>query len=172
MKGYLQCRWHNSQRNFWNLTRAWRQHNCIVSNADGIYTSQLIWHVTLMSGAAWKIHSGDSWILPLRSANYKKHARVWAWHSRWWWFVTQNATPLNDSYRKPFPQTIGIVKSAFAAKCVTTPCKCLSNLPKAFRLVSSYWVRKAFERSDRYLTLYAMEKEALPFAVREFMIKC
>jgi hypothetical protein len=33
-------------------------------------------------------------------------------------------------------------------------------------------VRKAFERLDRYLTLYAMEKEALPFAVREFMIKC
>jgi hypothetical protein len=48
----------------------------------------------------------------------------------------------------------------------------VKNLPTAFRVVSSYWVPKAFERSDRYLTLYAMEKEALPFAVREFMIKC
>ena len=46
------------------------------------------------------------------------------------------------------------------------------HLPTAFKFVSSYWVRKAFERSDRYLTLYAMEKEALPFSVREFMIKC
>ena len=48
----------------------------------------------------------------------------------------------------------------------------VTSLPTAFKLVSSYWVRKAFERADRYLTLYAMENEALPFAIREFMIKC
>ena len=45
-------------------------------------------------------------------------------------------------------------------------------LPTAFRSVSSYWVRKAFQRSDRYLALYAMETKALPFAIREFMVKC
>ncbi len=45
-------------------------------------------------------------------------------------------------------------------------------LPIAFKCVSLYWVRKAFQRSDRYLALYAMEKAALPFAVREFMVKC
>jgi hypothetical protein len=45
-------------------------------------------------------------------------------------------------------------------------------LPSAFRSVSSFWVRKAFQRSDRYLALYAMETKAQPFAIREFMVKC
>jgi hypothetical protein len=45
------------------------------------------------------------------------------------------------------------------------------NLPDAFLHVTQYWVRKAFERADRYLTIYAMEKSAMPFKLREFMVK-
>ena len=47
-----------------------------------------------------------------------------------------------------------------------------ANVPDAFMSVSMYWVRKAFERSDRYLALYSMETTAMPFALREFMVKC
>jgi hypothetical protein len=45
-------------------------------------------------------------------------------------------------------------------------------IPQALLFVTKYWVRKVFQRADRYLDLYAMEKEALPFPLREFMIKC
>ncbi len=45
-------------------------------------------------------------------------------------------------------------------------------IPQAFLYVTKYWVRKAFQRADRYLALYAMEEKALPFPLREFMIKC
>ena len=38
--------------------------------------------------------------------------------------------------------------------------------------MTEYWVRKAFERADRYLYLYAMETNAIPFPLREFMVKC
>ena len=47
-----------------------------------------------------------------------------------------------------------------------------ATVPDAFLSVSMYWVRKAFERSDRYLALYSMETIAMPFALREFMVKC
>jgi hypothetical protein len=47
-----------------------------------------------------------------------------------------------------------------------------ATVPDAFLSVSMYWVRKAFERSDRYLALYSMETTAMPFALREFMVKC
>jgi hypothetical protein len=45
------------------------------------------------------------------------------------------------------------------------------NLPKAFLSVSTYWVRKAFERADRFLGLYDMEITAMPFQLRDFMVK-
>jgi hypothetical protein len=35
-----------------------------------------------------------------------------------------------------------------------------------------YWVRKAFDRADRFLALYAMETHAIPFQLRDFMVKC
>jgi hypothetical protein len=35
-----------------------------------------------------------------------------------------------------------------------------------------YWVCKAFERADRLLALYAMETQAMPFQLRDFMVKC
>jgi hypothetical protein len=35
-----------------------------------------------------------------------------------------------------------------------------------------YWIRKAFERADRFLALYAMETNAIPFQLRDFMVKC
>ena len=38
--------------------------------------------------------------------------------------------------------------------------------------VTMYWVRKAFERADRFLALYAMETQAIPFQLRDFMVKC
>ena len=45
------------------------------------------------------------------------------------------------------------------------------QVPLAFLATTLYWVRKAFERSDRYLSMYLMEVSAMPFALREFMIK-
>jgi len=45
-------------------------------------------------------------------------------------------------------------------------------LPDAFLSVKPHWVRKSFERSDRYLALYSMEHSAMPFGLREFMVKC
>ena len=41
-----------------------------------------------------------------------------------------------------------------------------------FLATTLYWVRKAFQRSDRYLAMYMMEKTVMPFALREFMVKC
>jgi hypothetical protein len=46
------------------------------------------------------------------------------------------------------------------------------EVPKAFLATTIYWVRKAFQRSDRYLAMYMMEVAAMPFALREFMVKC
>ena len=45
-------------------------------------------------------------------------------------------------------------------------------MPKTILFVDQYWVRKAFERSDRFLALYDMETSTIPFALREFMVKC
>jgi hypothetical protein len=38
--------------------------------------------------------------------------------------------------------------------------------------VTMYWVRKAFQRADRLISLYAMERDAIPFQLRDFMVKC
>jgi hypothetical protein len=46
------------------------------------------------------------------------------------------------------------------------------HLPKAFLFVNPSWVRKAFEMSDRFLALHDMETSAVPFALREFVVKC
>jgi hypothetical protein len=45
-------------------------------------------------------------------------------------------------------------------------------MPQSFLFVTQYWIRKAFERADRYLYLYGMETTAMPFPLREFMVKC
>jgi hypothetical protein len=45
-------------------------------------------------------------------------------------------------------------------------------LPEAFLSVTPCWVRKSFERSDRHLALHEMEHSAMPFGLREFMVKC
>jgi hypothetical protein len=45
-------------------------------------------------------------------------------------------------------------------------------LPAAFLSVTMYWVCKAFERADRFLALYAMETQAIPFQLRDLMVKC
>jgi hypothetical protein len=44
-------------------------------------------------------------------------------------------------------------------------------LPAAFLSAKMDWVRKAFERCDRYLDIYALEKSAMPFGLREYMVK-
>ena len=47
-----------------------------------------------------------------------------------------------------------------------------AEVPKAFLATTTYWVRKAFQRSDRYMAMYMMEVRAMPFALREFMVRC
>jgi hypothetical protein len=44
-------------------------------------------------------------------------------------------------------------------------------LPSAFLSVPMHWVRKSFERCDRYLEIYDMEKCAMPFGIREYVVK-
>jgi hypothetical protein len=44
-------------------------------------------------------------------------------------------------------------------------------LPLAFLSAKMDWIRKAFERCDRYLDIYAMAKSAMPFGIREYMVK-
>ena len=46
-----------------------------------------------------------------------------------------------------------------------------ANVPESFLSVKKYWWRKSFEMSDRYLAVYMMEVSAMPFALREFMVK-
>jgi hypothetical protein len=57
-------------------------------------------------------------------------------------------------------------------KCDYTMKGLMLHLPTALLFVNPYWVRKAFERSDRFLALYDMETSTVPFALREFMVKC
>jgi hypothetical protein len=46
-----------------------------------------------------------------------------------------------------------------------------ATVPNALLSVTQYWVRKSFERADRYVLLYSLESNALPFPLREFMVK-
>ena len=57
-------------------------------------------------------------------------------------------------------------------KCDYTLKGLMLLLPKAILFVNQYWMRKAFEMSDRFLALYDMETSTIPFALREFMVKC
>jgi hypothetical protein len=57
-------------------------------------------------------------------------------------------------------------------KCDYTLRGLRKTLPAAFMSVTMYWIRKAFERADRFLALYDMETQAIPFQLRDFMVRC
>ncbi len=80
--------------------------------------------------------------------------------------------PITLIYKCVYIDFWNCTKRYARAKCGYTLRGLRKHLPSAFLSVTQYWVRKAFERADRYLSLYAMETSAMPFALREYMIKC